>query len=276
MLFAEGQVAGAGSVRQPDIPAGIAKLCGGAVQLVDADSVQAQVADQDFIPFGPEGGKVGVRPLLPVSGVKAGPAVLSPVAQGPDAAVLMEGIKGDGAASIVGAEQKLPLRVQADMAGVGAPAGKEAQRGEGGRGHRILAAAGSGLRAFCLAKSIDGPVSAAGLAKCIEDIAGGSRQIGGLCRALHRIDCGKGPLPEVRLTLAEAGISFRGIGPDIKGKDRAFVFFHIYLLCRSALRRAFHQINEVRGTAEPVAKELHPQVSLNRSRLRRNCMCRHI
>ena len=56
MLVAEGQVPRAGAVRQADAAGCFPELSGFAVQLVDIDCVQAEVADQDFIPVFVENG----------------------------------------------------------------------------------------------------------------------------------------------------------------------------------------------------------------------------
>ena len=113
----EGEVSGAGAVRQADAAAGIPKPAGRAVKLIDIDCIEAQVADEDFVSFRMESGEVGVRALLAVSGIKTRAAVLTEVAEGADTAVAVEIVEGDAPAHIIGAEKELAALVHRDVAG---------------------------------------------------------------------------------------------------------------------------------------------------------------
>ena len=81
MPVAECKMPRTGAVRKADAAICIPKLSGFAVEFVDIDHVQAQVADQDFIALRMENGKVGVRSLLAVFRVKSDAPVLPGIAQ---------------------------------------------------------------------------------------------------------------------------------------------------------------------------------------------------
>ncbi len=100
MLVAEGQMPRAGAVRQADAAGCFPELSGFAVQLVDIDCVQAEVADQDFIPVFVENGIVSVRPFLAVRRVITNAAVLAEVAERTDRAVRIQVIEGDRSAAV--------------------------------------------------------------------------------------------------------------------------------------------------------------------------------
>ena len=81
VLVTEGQMSGAGAVRQADGAVCLPEFMSRAVELIDIDRVQAEVADQDFIALRMENGKVGVRSLLAVFRVKSDAPVLPGIAQ---------------------------------------------------------------------------------------------------------------------------------------------------------------------------------------------------
>ena len=177
-------MSGAGSVRKADAAVRVAKFAGGAVKLIDMNQIQAQVTDENFIPYLMKGRKMGVGTFLAVGKVVSGAAVLPGIAERADAAVAAEVIEGDASAAVIGAEKKLSPGICAYMAGALSAAGKGSCNGKR-RGTTQL----HGQYQTALRGSADG----------IQNIPGGSGEISGVGNALSGIQSIKGPAPEIGL-----------------------------------------------------------------------------
>ena len=126
MGVAESQVSGTNTVRKTYTATRVLQSRFFAVQGVDIDHIQAQIAYQNFIPLRMEGGEMGVRTLLAVLSIKADSGVLPAVALRKDPSVWRQCIEADASTPIIGADQKFPPAVHRKVRGTFACTGQGA------------------------------------------------------------------------------------------------------------------------------------------------------
>ena len=181
----------AGAVRQADAAGCFPELSGFAVQLVDIDCVQAEVADQDFIPVFVENGKVSVRSLLPVRRVVTDAAVLAEVAERTDRAVRIQIIEGDRSAAVTCDQKKFTVPIDTDVTGASACAGQVVQ--DNLIPDRVNGHAGGSF------------------SESIQYFVRGERKIGWIRDFPHCVESGKGRCLEISFTKAEGILSCRSM-----------------------------------------------------------------
>ena len=172
MFAAESKMPGTGAVRQTDAAICFPQFAGFAVEFVNIDHVQAEVADQDLISLCVKNSKMRVRSLLPIRIVVTDAAVAAKVAERTERAIRIQIIEGDRPAAVTCDQKKLPARIDTDVAGTSAGAGQAAQDS-------------------LILNRVDG-CAVGSLPESIQYFARGECQVGGIGDLLHRAECRKG------------------------------------------------------------------------------------